>query len=68
MEATRHFDSPLFGPTRDATTAERAQLEVMSRQVPVAMFQVLCAALNRRGFLLSIRAEEEPATEKDLEP
>lgn len=48
------MDSPIFGPTRQATEHELAELEKLVRVVPVAMFQALNKAMNERGFCIAI--------------
>jgi hypothetical protein len=51
---TDPFVSPIFGPTRGASEEEKASLQKMVEDVPVAVFQALNRKLNERGLCLSI--------------
>lgn len=52
----RHFDSPVFGPVRDATSDEKKDIDELADVCPHAMFAALNKRLNKRGLLISIDA------------
>lgn len=52
----RHFDSPVFGPVRDATNDEKKDIEALADVCPHALFAALNKRLNKRGLLISIDA------------
>ena len=58
MSERTTFNSPIFGPTRQPTEAEREALREAVANTPVAVFQALSRAMNEIGFLLSI--EQKP--------
>lgn len=53
------FNSPIFGPTREATDAEREAIRKAVAETPVAVFQEMNKALNARGFMSLITTKEE---------
>lgn len=52
----RHFDSPVFGPARDATEEERALIERLVGDCPAAVFGAINRRLNRRDLRLAVDA------------
>lgn len=47
----RKYDSPIFGPARDATDDEKKMLAEMAKEIPVAMFQAINPVLLERGII-----------------